>query len=198
MKEPMKLEDTASPQLRLTRTCEQGATASLGTRTATFTPMGPIAALLEEAELERELQSSITTAWRVTWTPQECARDLFQNFRDANADALEKITIATTESMAVIMAPAPMDLECAYFLGSTKAKEAGDIGQFGEGLKVAFLCLLRDTAQILPWPAATGRCGSNWARSIPRCNSVPWCIASSGFRPHGGPRVRHSSLRTRP
>jgi hypothetical protein len=106
--------------------------------------MGPIAALLDEAELERELQSSITTAWRVTWTPQECARDLFQNFRDANADALEKITIATTESMAVIMAPAPMDLECAYFLGSTKAKEAGDIGQFGEGLKVAFLCLLRD------------------------------------------------------
>ena len=32
----------------------------------------------------------------------------------------------------------------AYFLGSTKAKEAGDIGQFGEGLKVSILCLLRD------------------------------------------------------
>ncbi len=122
MKEPMKLEDTASPQLRLTRTCEQGATASLGTRTATFTPMGPIAALLEEAELERELQSSITTDWRVTVDSPGVRRDLFQNFRDANRGCPRSDRDCSRRGMAVIMAPAPMDLECAYFLGSTKGQ----------------------------------------------------------------------------
>ncbi|MFN7888665.1 MAG: hypothetical protein ACK5OC_00110 [Pirellula sp.] len=37
-----------------------------------------------------------------------------------------------------------MDLDQAFFLGSVKSAETGDIGFFGEGLKVASLCLLRD------------------------------------------------------
>jgi len=117
------------------------------TETSTATtvyPLKPIARLLEGAKFERELQSSITTDWRVSWSPQECARDLFQNFRDANANALDRIEITTGDDTAIISAPASMHLEHAFFLGSTKAKEAGDIGQFGEGLKVALLCLLRD------------------------------------------------------
>jgi len=119
------------------------------TTTETFTsttvyPLKPIARLLEGAKFERELQSSITTDWRVSWSPQECARDLFQNFRDANANVLDRIEITTADDTAIISAPASMHLEHAFFLGSTKAKEAGDIGQFGEGLKVALLCLLRD------------------------------------------------------
>jgi hypothetical protein len=127
----------------LTRICGQKP-ATAGAAIARFTPIGPIGGLLYDAELECELQSSITTDWRVSWSPQECARDLYQNFRDANADALDQIMIATAETFAAISAPAPMDLERAFFLGSTKSKEAGDIGQFGEGLKVSILCLLRD------------------------------------------------------
>ena len=120
------------------------APMAVGAAFAAVPPPGPIARLLQGAKPESELQSSITTDWRVSWSPQECARDLFQNFRDTNRDALDQIEILAADSTAILAAPAPMDLECAYFLGSTKAKEAGDIGQFGEGLKVSILCLLRD------------------------------------------------------
>ena len=115
-----------------------------GAAAAVLHPPGQIAWLLDGSEPERELQSSITTDWRVSWTAQECARDLFQNFRDANPHALDRIRITAADDTVIISAPAQMDVERAFFLGSTKAKEAGDIGQFGEGLKVAILCLLRD------------------------------------------------------
>ena len=128
----------------LTRICEQEATTAVGAAVAAFPLPGTIASLLDGAKLEAELQSSITTDWRVAWSPQECARDLFQNFRDANANALDRIKITAADGTAIISAPASMHLEHAFFLGSTKSKEAGDIGQFGEGLKVSMLCLLRD------------------------------------------------------
>ena len=171
-----------------TRICGQEATTA-GATIAALPPPGAIASLLDGAKLERELQSSITTDWRVAWTPQECARDLFQNFRDANADALDRIKITTAESMAIISAPAPMDLEHAFFLGSTKAKEAGDIGQFGEGLKVPSSASCVIMVPISPWPAATARCGSSWARSIPRAATpspgvslLPACPVAAGGR----------------
>lgn len=104
----------------------------------------PIDALLEKAELHCERVSSVTTGWRVQWTAEECARDLWQNFYDANRTNLSEIEVRVWDGNIEVSAPAEMDLDQAFFLGSVKSAETGDIGFFGEGLKVASLCLLRD------------------------------------------------------
>jgi hypothetical protein len=104
-----------------------------------------IATILAAAELTSERDSAITSEWRVAWTIHECARDVFQNFRDAN-EHFEHIRIETCGTRTTISAPVAMDLALSFFLGSTKSKdtERGNVGQFGEGLKVAALCMIRD------------------------------------------------------
>jgi hypothetical protein len=47
--------------------------------------------------------------------------------RQRAAGALDRIEITTGGSTAIISAPAAMHLERAFYLGSTKAKEAGEI-----------------------------------------------------------------------
>jgi len=87
-------------------------------------------------------QSSITTSWGVAWDEIMIARDLLQNFRDASQDNIGAIRVETIGNTIVISGPVEFDLQHLFFVGSEKGKD--DIGQYGEGFKVAAVCLMRD------------------------------------------------------
>jgi len=91
---------------------------------------------------EKTLTSSVTTDWRVHWDEDFIARDLLQNFYDANRDQVESIRVSVDGLRATISAPTGYNLERLFYLGSEK--QAGDIGQYEEGFKAAATCLLRD------------------------------------------------------
>lgn len=87
--------------------------------------------------------SAVTTAWGVRWDEDWIARDLMQNFFDANRNVLEQVLVTVDKPTVVtISAPTPYDLERLFYLGSEKGRQ--DVGQYGEGFKVAVTCLLRD------------------------------------------------------
>ncbi|MCZ7636807.1 MAG: hypothetical protein M5U12_12660 [Verrucomicrobia bacterium] len=86
--------------------------------------------------------SSVTTSWGVDWDDEFIARDLLQNFYDANREHLAEVKVAVQGHTVTVSAPAPMELERLFYLGSEKGDE--DIGKYGEGFKVAAVCLLRD------------------------------------------------------
>lgn len=88
------------------------------------------------------LRSAVTTAWGVDWNEDYIARDLMQNFFDANRNRLNDITIRDVGPHVVVAAPTPFKLERLFYLGSEKGDD--DVGQYGEGFKVAATCLLRD------------------------------------------------------
>jgi len=88
------------------------------------------------------LTSAVTTAWGVDWDEVYIARDLMQNFFDANREHLESVIVRNINSDVLITAPSPFKLERLFYLGSEKGDN--DIGQYGEGFKVAATCLLRD------------------------------------------------------
>ncbi len=91
---------------------------------------------------EKTLVSSVTTDWRVRWDEDFIARDLLQNFYDANRDRVENILVSVDGQRVTISAPTGCNLERLFYLGSEK--QAGDVGQYGEGFKAAATCLLRD------------------------------------------------------
>ena len=91
--------------------------------------------------MEKTLTSSVTTDWRVHWDEDFIARDLLQNFYDANRDQVESIRVLVDGLRVTISAPTGYNLERLFYLGSEK--QAGDIGQYGEGFKAAATCLLR-------------------------------------------------------
>jgi hypothetical protein len=102
---------------------------------------------------ERTVVSSVTTSWGVDWDEELVARDLMQNFFDANRDQVADVAVTTTGSTVTVSAPSSYDLERLYFLGSEKGPE--DIGQYGEGFKAAATCVLRSGTTFLA--AASGR-----------------------------------------
>ncbi len=97
--------------------------------------------------------SSVTTSWGVNWDEEFIARDLLQNFFDANRDCLAEVKVTVEGSTVTIFGPAPMELERLFYLGSEKGDD--DIGKYGEGFKVAAVCLLRDH-EIHPIVASRG------------------------------------------
>ena len=99
-------------------------------------------AIGEDLKFTKTLTSAVTTAWGVEWDEEFIARDLWQNFFDANRQDLAKVEVRVDGSTVIISAPVPMQLERLFYLGSEKGAE--DIGQYGEGFKVAAVCLLRD------------------------------------------------------
>jgi hypothetical protein len=101
----------------------------------------------------KTLTSAVTTAWGVNWDEVYIARDLMQNFFDANRDRLGDVRVERDGTDVRISAPAPFNLERLFYLGSEKGED--DIGQYGEGFKVAATCLLRDHG-VTP-VAASGR-----------------------------------------
>ncbi len=88
------------------------------------------------------LTSSVTTAWGVDWPEDYIARDLMQNFFDANRKQLDRIEVLAKPGLVTIAAPSEFDLKRLYFLGSEKSED--DVGQYGEGFKAAAVCLLRN------------------------------------------------------
>src|SRR5207247_66860 len=89
----------------------------------------------------KTLTSAVTTAWGVAWDEEYIARDLMQNFFDANRDRLDEVRVEVNGSDVRVCAPAAFNLERLFYLGSEKGDD--DIGQYGEGFKVAATCLLR-------------------------------------------------------
>src|ERR1700733_387409 len=90
----------------------------------------------------RTVESAVTTAWGVHWNEMQIARDVLQNFYDANRDQLDKVQVTKHHSDVRIAAPAQFKLERLFYLGSEKTSD--DIGEYGEGFKAATVCLLRD------------------------------------------------------
>ena len=90
----------------------------------------------------RTMPSAVTTGWGVDWDEVYIARDLMQNFFDANRECLESVCVRPEGSDVIITAPTPFNIERLYYLGSEKGDD--DVGQYGEGFKVAATCLLRD------------------------------------------------------
>lgn len=86
--------------------------------------------------------SSVTTSWGVDWDEEYIARDLLQNFFDANRNRLPEVKVLVQGNTVTVHGPAPMELERLFYLGSEKGDD--DIGKYGEGFKVAAVCLLRD------------------------------------------------------
>jgi hypothetical protein len=90
----------------------------------------------------RTVESAVTTAWGVRWNEMQIARDMLQNFYDANRDNLQAVAATLHDRDVRINAPAGFDLDRLFYLGSEKTSD--DIGQYGEGFKAAATCLLRD------------------------------------------------------
>ena len=91
---------------------------------------------------DRTLTSSVTTGWGVQWDEVYIARDLLQNFFDANRDRLDEVAITAAGRDVTVTAPTPFHLDRLFYFGSEKGDE--DVGHYGEGFKVAAACLLRD------------------------------------------------------
>ena len=91
---------------------------------------------------EKTLTSSVTTDWQVHWNEDFIARDLLQNFYDANRDNVAGIRVLVDGSRVTIAAPQGYNLERLFYLGSEK--QSSDVGHYGEGFKAAATCLLRD------------------------------------------------------
>ena len=96
----------------------------------------------QHLEYQKTLTSSVTTAWGVHWNEDNIARDLMQNFYDANRGSLSEVKVKVRGSDVVISGPAAFSLERLFFLGSEKGED--DAGEYGEGFKAAALNLLRD------------------------------------------------------
>lgn len=89
------------------------------------------------------LESNVTTAWGVDWDELYIARDLLQNFYDANKDNVDQIIIERLADNTIIITGANrFNLKKLFYLGSEKTSE--DVGKYGEGFKAAAVCLLRD------------------------------------------------------
>jgi hypothetical protein len=86
--------------------------------------------------------SSVTTSWGVNWDENYIARDLMQNFFDANRERLGDVQVLVHGNTVEITAPAEFELARLFYLGSEKGGD--DVGQYGEGFKAAAVCLLRD------------------------------------------------------
>jgi hypothetical protein len=97
---------------------------------------------VESLKYVKTLTSAVTTSWGVSWDEVYIARDLMQNFFDANRDRLHDVHVEVAGSDVHVSAPAPFNLDRLFYLGSEKGED--DIGQYGEGFKVAATCLLRD------------------------------------------------------
>lgn len=96
-----------------------------------------------DATYECSDTSNITEGWGVEWSDDEIARDLLQNFYDANRENPDQVAVDASSPVVAVRAPIEYDLKKLYYLGSEKDPST-NIGQYGEGFKAAALCLVRD------------------------------------------------------
>ena len=96
-----------------------------------------------QAEYIKTIQSSVTTSWGVAWNADYVARDVLQNFRDANRTEIDQIKIETKNDRIVVSAKSTFDLRKLLFLGSNKRGDDEAIGEFGEGFKAAQVSMIK-------------------------------------------------------
>jgi hypothetical protein len=101
-----------------------------------------LAGLKSAIRPDKTQSSAVTTAWGVDWDEEAIARDIMQNFFDANRHSIDEVSIRNVGDLVIVHGPASLDLERLFYLGSEKGSD--DIGHYGEGFKVAATCLLRD------------------------------------------------------
>jgi hypothetical protein len=95
--------------------------------------------------------SMIGKNWKAIWGKEKTSRDILQNFFDGHNGTLEGVKIEIQRDLTsgaykvLITGMAKYDYQKAYLLGGTsKAEDPTKAGNFGEGLKVLALNLLRD------------------------------------------------------
>ena len=98
---------------------------------------------IKSAEYLNSTTSSVTLSWGVEWSPDYIARDIIQNFRDANHNEINSINVKTNNDQIVVSAESTFDLRKLLFLGSNKAGDDEAIGQFGEGAKAAYVSMIK-------------------------------------------------------
>ena len=98
---------------------------------------------IKKAEYVNSTTSSVTLSWGVEWSPDYIARDIIQNFRDANHTEIDSIDVKTKNDQIIVKAKSTFDLRKLLFLGSNKAGDDLAIGQFGEGAKAAYVSMIK-------------------------------------------------------
>ena len=73
---------------------------------------------INSAEYINSTTSSVTLSWGVEWSPDYIARDIIQNFRDANHTEINAINVKTKNDQIVVSAKSTFDLRKLLFLGS--------------------------------------------------------------------------------
>ena len=95
----------------------------------------------------KTVTSSVTTAWGVHWDHELVARDLMQNFFDADRHQVSKMEAELDRGDIRVSSPTAFNLERLYYLGSEKG--ADDVGKYGEGFEAAARCVLREHGTII-------------------------------------------------
>jgi len=67
---------------------------------------------------DRELTSSVTSSWGVNWNEDMIARDLMQNFFDANREQLDDVSVSDSGRDITVSAPTVFNLDRLFYLGS--------------------------------------------------------------------------------
>lgn len=85
--------------------------------------------------------SSVTTAWGVNWSEDYIARDILQNFHDANKENINSIEVTVKKDLVCVKGKSLFNLQRLFYVGSEKGED--DIGQYGEGFKAAIVSLIK-------------------------------------------------------
>ena len=64
----------------------------------------------------QSVTSSVTTNWGVSWSEEMIARDIIQNFRDANKDDISSVKIDIIKDSVYISAPTEFDLRALFYI----------------------------------------------------------------------------------
>ena len=98
---------------------------------------------ITEAKYIKTVESSVTTSWGVNWGHDYIARDILQNFRDANLNDIDKIDIKVHDDQILVSAKNSFDIRKLFYMGSNKSGDDETIGEYGEGFKAACVSMIK-------------------------------------------------------
>ena len=98
---------------------------------------------VKEAKYLKTVESSVTTSWGVNWDHDYIARDILQNFRDANLKEIDKIDIKVHDDQILVSAKNSFDIRKLFYMGSNKSGDDETIGEYGEGFKAACVSMIK-------------------------------------------------------
>ena len=104
---------------------------------------------VNQAKFQKSVESSVTTSWGVNWDANFIARDILQNFRDANLTEIDKVTVNTKNDRILVEGKNCFDLRKLFFVGSNKAGDDMTVGEYGEGFKAAVVSMLKEEFKLL-------------------------------------------------